>query len=110
MEPTESKQKEFALTFAKSLVAGDYESAHKMLSASLREELSLTQLKQTYEEMVDYFDNPINDIEIGDGWQDDDIFWTYVSISCDGEFEAVTVAMSQESEDIVICKIDWGRP
>jgi hypothetical protein len=115
MEPSESKQSELALTFAKSLVAGDYESANKMLSASLREELSLTKLKQTYEEMVNYFETPPNPeyTELIDGvWRDEDsdIGWAYISICCDGELEAVSVTMTQESEDIVILKIDWGRP
>jgi hypothetical protein len=113
MEPTESKQKEFALTFAKSLVTGDYESAHKMLSASLREELSLTQLKQTYKRMVSYFATSPDYIELIDPvwrYENSEDLWAYVSIGDDGHLEAVTVVMTQESEDIVIRKIDWGRP
>jgi hypothetical protein len=113
MEPTESEQSEFALTFAKSLVAGDYESAYKMLSASLREELSLTQLKQTYERMVNYFETSPDYIELVDGvWRDEysEDVWAYVSIGDDGHLEAVMVAMTQESEDLVIREIHWGRP
>jgi hypothetical protein len=116
MEPRDSDQGKIALKFANALVSGDYETAHKMLSAALREKLSLSKLQETYEAMIEYGNSPpdfIDVMNILDNWsskQNEDIGWAYVAISGDGYGEAVSVVVSQEDEKNLIRDIEWGRP
>ncbi len=112
MELIDSDYGEFALTFAKSLVAGDYEAAYKMLSDSLKEEITVIELKNAYRRMVAYFASPPDYTElINPVWRYEELdCWAYVSIACDGYLEAVTVGMIQKDGNIVICEIQWGRP
>lgn len=116
MEPRDSDQGKVALKFAKALVTGDYDTAHKMLSAELREQLSLSELQKTYEKMIEYGRSSpyfIDVMSILDDWsskQKEDIGWAYVAISGDGYGEAVSVVVTQEDEKSLIREIEWGRP
>src|SRR4030095_8052275 len=77
------------LAFAKSLVAGDYASAHTMLSESLRRELSAGDLKAHYAQMISYTEGPPDTIEVGQIFEPSErdgvpnsLGWAFVSIDC----------------------------
>jgi hypothetical protein len=113
MEPRDSEQGKFALIFAHALVAGKYKVAYEMMAASLREKISLTQLQETYEQMIEYGDAPpdfVDVITILSTEQEEDLGWAYVAISGNGYGEAVSVVVTQEAERVVIREIEWGRP
>jgi hypothetical protein len=111
------------LAFAKSLVAGDYASAHTMLSESLRRELSAGDLKAHYEQMVSYTKAPPDTIEVGqlvepserDGVPNS-LGWAFVNIDCvkptstDCWLESVGVLVVEEGHRRAIQQIVWGRP
>jgi hypothetical protein len=101
-----------ALTFATALVNGKFEDAYRFLSPSIKDEWSPKLLKDTYEEMVEYFgDLPVNYISIGvvDTSLSDDC-WVYVEIACDGCGEGIKVTIKAENEKYLIQEIEWGRP
>lgn len=105
-----------AIVFARALVAGKYKVAHEMLSASLQETISIEQLKETFETMIEYGDSLPNYVDVDavmDNWpgkQEADIGWAYASIAGDHYAEAVTVIVTQEQTKQVIREIEWGRP
>ncbi len=89
MNPEETTQGTVALGFARALVAGEYHIAHEMLSASLRAELSQSQLTEEYEDMIAYGDVPpnfVNVITVMGDWaikEAEDIGWVYTAIAGD---------------------------
>ena len=116
MEPSESRQGAVALRFAERLVAGEFEAAHSMLAAALRENLSPARLKGEYERMLEYCDGPpdfVGVMEILEEWparREGDVGWAYVAISGGDYSEAVSVVVSREAGQFVIREIEWGRP
>jgi hypothetical protein len=112
LEDQKTPYGQVALTFATALVNGKFEDAHNLLSPSIKDEWSPELLKDTYEEMVEYFgDLPVNYISTGvvDTSLPEDS-WVYVDIACDGCGEAVTVTIEPEDGKYLIQKIEWGRP
>ena len=111
------------LAFAKALVAGDYASAHAMLSESLRGELSAGDLKAHYEQMLSYTNAPPDTIEVGQIFEPSDrdgvansLGWAMVNIDCvkptsaDCWLEQVGVLVVSEGDRQAIQQIVWGRP
>ena len=112
LEDQKTPYGQVALTFATALVNGKFEDAYSLLSRSIQDDWPPQLLKDTYEEMVEYFgDLPVNYISIGvvDTSLPEDS-WVYVDIACDGCGEAVTVTIKAENEKYLIQKIEWGRP
>ena len=101
-EPRDTPSGAVAIAFAYALVAGKYKIAHEMLSASLQETISIEHLKEKFETMIEYGDNPPNYVDVDvamDDWpgkQESDIGWAYTSIGGDSYTEAVTVIVTQE--------------
>lgn len=58
MEPSESPQGKIALEFAKKIVAGDFDVAHRVLASALSRRVSPAQLQAEYEKMIEYGDGP----------------------------------------------------
>ena len=112
LEDQKTPHGQVALSFAIALVNGKFEDAHSILSPSIKDEWSPELLRDTYEEMIEYFgDLPVNYISIGDvGTMLPDDCWVYVEIACDGCAEAITVTIEVENEKYLIQKIEWGRP
>jgi hypothetical protein len=110
------------LAFAKALVAADYASAHAMLSASLRREMSADDLKARYQQMVSYADAPPDTIEVGQLFEPpesdgvpDGLGWAFVNIDCvnspdDCWLESIGVLVVNEGPRQAIHQIVWGRP
>jgi hypothetical protein len=114
MQPQDAHQSpaaKVAVAFATSLVAGDFENAHRMLVAELRDDMQPADLRSHYVQMTGYWDAPADTIELAS--IDDE--WAFVSIdsrppdrgSC---LEAVTLRMVEESAQFRIAEIIWGRP
>ena len=85
------------------------------MSASIREEWTPSLLQETYEEMVEYFEIPPNELSV-DSVDTEmlsikaDSAWVYVSIIGEGNSEAVTVVVSNEDGRHLIQKLERGRP
>ena len=58
MEDQKTSYGQVALKFSTALLNGQFEEAHALLSASIREEWTPSLLQETYEEMVEYFEIP----------------------------------------------------
>lgn len=120
LEPRDTPQGIVGIAFARALVAGEYEVAYNMLSATLQAALPLAQLREQYESMIEPMiedgGNPpyVEDvITILDDWPTKefaDIGWAYVAIGGDVYSEAVSVLVMQEHTKHVIREIQWGRP
>jgi hypothetical protein len=113
-----------ALTFTRALVAGEFESAHRMLAPSRREELQPADLRAEYEGMTAYW------YELADGIQsvaiDDKVtLWpepksrrglrVYVPIMATARNgsvfqEAVAVRVVNRAGSYLIDDVVWGRP
>lgn len=116
MEPRETLQGQVALRFASQLVAGKFEEAHQMLSASAKAEWPASLLGSTYREMVGYFETPpnlvmvMNTLEDWPGRRPHDVGWAYAAIAGESESEAVIVVVSEEGGHHLVRSIEWGRP
>ena len=107
---------QFALAFAKHLIAGRFDDAHAMLSGHLQNEFSPSDLSREYSEMISYSDGAPDSVELictMDAWPDrheNDLGWAYVAISGDGFSEAVTAVVAKEVQRTVVRSLEWGRP
>jgi hypothetical protein len=121
MQPTPTIA-DVALSFARSIVAGEYETAHSMLSESMRRETSASDLRANYEQMVSYTTSPPDTIKIGQLFEPSDkdgvpgsLGWAFVDVDCvnssdDCWLESIGVLVISESAGQVIARIEWGRP
>lgn len=115
MEDQKTSYGQVALKFSTALLNGQFEEAHALLSASIREEWTPSLLQETYEEMVEYFEIPPNELSV-DSVDTEmlsikaDSAWVYVSIIGEGNSEAVTVVVSNEDGRHLIQKLERGRP
>lgn len=115
MEDQETPYGHVALKFSTALLNGQFDEAHALLSASIREEWNPSVLQETYESMVEYFEMPPNEVEVQGidtemPYLKSDSAWVYVSIIGEGNGEAVTVIVGNEYGRYLIQDIQWGRP
>lgn len=116
MQPHETPHGKVAAEFAMALVAGNYDRALEMLTASAKSEWDAETLQRTYLEMVKYFASPPNSVQVSEvmtEWPDRqprDVGWAYAAIVGEGESEAVTVIVSSVSDRHLIRSLEWGRP
>jgi hypothetical protein len=115
---------DIALTFARALVAKEYERANEMLAAALKSSFPPEVLKKELEGMIHYSGDEDEwptavqvvtgaDITDMDKWlrkKPEDFGWAYVAICGIGYCEAVTVMIAEEGERLAIREIEWGRP
>lgn len=105
-----------AVRFSETLVRGDFEDAHGLLSPGLRSELPAAELRRRYEEMIEYGDGPANSAQLVstlDDWpsrQPNDAGWAYVSIEGPEFMEGITVIVEEAGDALAIRDIEWGRP
>lgn len=115
MQAQETPYGQVALKFSTALLNGQFEEAHALLGASLRGEWTPFLLQKTYEEMVEYFEIPPNEVSVDSvdtemiGIKPDSA-WVYVSIIGEGNSEAVIVVVSNEDGRYLIQELEWGRP
>jgi hypothetical protein len=114
---SDSEAAPIALQFANDLVGGRFDDAYASLSTSLRGQLSVDELQDTYRSMVSYFPSIPDLVEVmGEHleWptqEVSDLGWVYVSIaSSKGYGEAVAVVVTLENNRAVIRDVEWGRP
>ena len=77
------------LKFARSLLSGDYEKAHSLLSAELKIEYPPLNLKQSFERMMSREHGEVRDIvavldntDLGESWLDaDGLAWVLIGVS-----------------------------
>jgi hypothetical protein len=116
VKPEDSPHGKIAFKFASLLFNGDFDSAYQMLSKSAQAEWSSATLATTYNEMVEYFQGEVIEVQVIttlEDWPDkqpDDIGWAYAAIIGDGDSEAVTVVACNEDGRDVVRSIEWGRP
>jgi hypothetical protein len=113
---------DIALTFARALVAKEYERANSMLFTAMKSSHPPEALRMKLEEMIQYAGDEnawptgvqvVTAADISDKWlrkQPEDFGWVYVSIYGDGYCEAVTVTLAAEDDRLAIREIEWGRP
>jgi hypothetical protein len=112
---------DIALTFARALVAKQYETAHAMLATDLKPLCPPEVLKKELEAMIRYsgdedaWPTAVQDVTGSDvsewtGKKPHDFGWAYVAIDGVGYCEAVAVTVAEEGERLVIREIQWGRP
>jgi NTF2-like N-terminal transpeptidase domain len=113
---TKTQYSEVASQFASSLVKGDFSSAHSILSQSLKEQLSIAQLQERYNNMTAYSGESAESVEVEETMNEwsqkelNDVGWAYVSISGKSFSEAVTVVICEEDGKFCVCDVVWGRP
>lgn len=106
----------YAQHFGEALMDGDYESAHSMLSNTLKSKYSKNKLQKTLEKMIANGDGDITSADVVntmDDWpgkKEYDLGWAYLALTGNGFSEAVTVVISREFSEMVIRDIEWGRP
>ncbi len=115
MEDQETPYGQVALQFATALLNGQFDEAHALLSASIREEWTPAVLQETYESMVEYFEIPpdevLTEVDTTMPGLKPDSAWVYVAINAEGNGEAVTVIVGNEYGRYLIQDIvEWGRP
>ena len=108
-----------AVRFATALVDYAFDKAHALLSPTLKTQLSPKDLQVRMESMWSgyaqgrptriHFDNEAT-METWPGKMQGDVGWVYVSIVGDGFVEAVTVIVTDFDGQLLIRKIEWGRP
>ncbi|PZV03643.1 MAG: hypothetical protein DCF32_13385 [Leptolyngbya sp.] len=109
---------QLAVRFAKALVSGDFQQACMLLSPELRLDLTPDRLRETYEAMIEYGDEPPTDVELivtMEQWQlpeqrPTDLGWAYVAIAGPGYSEAITVIVEDAGGESAIRYLEWGRP
>jgi hypothetical protein len=114
---------DIALTFARALVAKEYDRANAMLSAALKCTHPPSVLQKCLEEMIQYSESTtewptgVQVVTGADSGDDpsprktpEDFGWMYVAIVGDGYCEAVTVTIANEDNRLIIREIEWGRP
>lgn len=109
-----------AVKFASALIAGDFVTAHAMLSRSLQRTQSPQSLRDSYLSMFNrYSDGQPNRVVFDLEWQSEnwpgkqarDCGWVYVAVTNDYDIsEAVAVIVADEDAGLVIREIEWGRP
>jgi hypothetical protein len=114
MEPQETPHGQVAFRFASQLVAGEFDSAHQMLSSTAKREWPAGLLESTYRKMVEYFAPTkvmvMNTMEDWPAKRAKDIGWAYAAIADESESEAVTVVVCEEGGQHTVRSIEWGRP
>ncbi|MCU0565260.1 MAG: hypothetical protein MUF49_01525 [Oculatellaceae cyanobacterium Prado106] len=116
MDLSASQPDAIALTFARHLVAGDFAAAHQMLTAHLRNTISLEQLQTAYEQMIaigQELPDQVEVISVLTEWlerQEADWGWVYVAIASSHFAEGVAVVVTTEEDQGMIREITWGRP
>jgi hypothetical protein len=113
MEPRDTPQGQVALAFAQALSAGDYTTAHGMLSRSLRESITADQLRADFESMIDGHPDFVDVMMILDDWpakERDDVGWAYCAVGGEVYSEGITVVVTSENGRKLIRSIEWGRP
>lgn len=115
---------DIALTFARALVAKDYDRANAMLSTALKPSYPPETLAEHLKQMVHCSENDSDwptSVQVVTGLDrsdtansvrshPNDFGWAYVSIAGDGYNEAVSVTVAEEQDRLVIRTIEWGRP
>jgi hypothetical protein len=115
---------DMALSFARALVAKEYEKASTMLTAALKRTCPPETLRKKLEEMIGYsgdekswptYVQVVQGTDLSDmgKWlrkKKEDFGWAYVAIGGTGYNEAVSVMVSEERERLAIREIEWGRP
>lgn len=110
-----------ALTFARALVAREYQVAQKMLTAKLRRANSPAKLQRNLERMIHYNNDdsrwPVHVVVVAGTdaaempkKQAKDFGCTYVAIDGIGYCEAVAVVVVQDAKGFAIREVEWGRP
>ena len=105
-----NEQKAQALEFAKLLAQRQFEQAYELLSAHAKNEVSLDELEEDFNDMCPPEGGPIDPIEIEEG---DDCDFIYVSVFQEdiGIVEAVIIdAFVIEGDFSKINQFELGRP
>ena len=116
MDPSSTPHGKIAFEFASALVSGDFEKAHELLAGSEKLEWSSSDLRNEFEQMIDYGGGPPNHIEVMnvmDDWPKKipgDVGWAYAAIAGDGYSEGIAVVVCSENGNHRIRQIEWGRP
>src|SRR5690348_16802445 len=112
---------EVAMSFARALAKGDFDAAYRLLAPSLRDDLSLSDLRSHYEQMTSYWNAPADSVELrsvdneGVDWpgkDEHDMAWAFIaidSLACSG-LEAINVRVVREAGRCFVGEIVWGRP
>ena len=114
--PSGSRQGRVASAFARALVAGRYDDAHRFLSKKLASEIDVPKLREQYESMVAYGERPATDAAVVgamDYWPDKqpgDIDGPMPRSGVKGSPEAVDESVAEEDGKEVIRVLEWGRP
>ena len=105
--------------FAQSLVDGNFEAAHAMLSPEAKANTTSHELRTRFTGMYrGYAQSEPTRVSFteefsGVEWPEKrpgDLGWVYVAIEGEGFAEAVTVTVVQTAESIGIRSVEWGRP
>lgn len=104
--------KELANQFAKKIVEGAFQEAHGMLAGSLQEDWPPQVLKETFEEMIEYFEgSPIHLVmDFDDEFSITKIeggTFVYVPVESDEGSEAIAVLVNGNGQ---IIEVEFGRP
>lgn len=112
---TDEQYPRLAIEFASALVAGDIARAYAMTSPSYHAGTSLTDMRKSFEEMVEPI-QPLGETHLMNtmvDWptkMDEDVGWAHVAIDGTGWSEAVSVIVSREDGVLCIRDVEWGRP
>ena len=104
-----------ALAFSVALLNRQYQKAYALLGSEVCQSWPPALLQQSYEEMVDYFDYPANEVSIESVETDlpdpdSDSAMVYVSVMGKGNVEAVVMIVANEAGQYRIQDLEMGRP
>lgn len=109
-----------------ALVAGDFDTAHRMLVPALRDDFPPEELQANYTGMFEYAGGPaaaaemrvdvLRTLEAWPGKEESDVGWAYVGVSTANRThggvcnEAITVIVAEQEGHMAIREMIWGRP
>ncbi len=96
----------------------DYDAAWSLLSEELRLSFTSESIKIAVTTMTAYATGSIQEAQVMDdftledwpGKQTDDLAVAYVALNGENFSEAVTLALAEYGQEILIRHLEWGRP
>lgn len=108
--------KDTALKFSNLMSSRNYSDAYEMTSKKFKNDFSLTELQENFEDMIPSDWGEVSPIEVGESmteWpakEPSDIAWVYVILGGDVYSEALILILTDEDDSIKIRNIEFGRP
>jgi hypothetical protein len=107
-----------AQRFGDCLVRRDHDGAWSLLARDLQASISPAAIRDAVATMTAYASSPLLEAQVMEdfaledwpGKQPGDLAIHYVALNGDGFSEAVTLTVAQYANEVLIGRLEWGRP